>query len=124
MRGLALVVGMGIVVSLFTSNALTASNTGSASAGGEGAAVISGYNVRDVHHHLNAVNPDNLDSVTFTLDETPTDGSTIKIRLVSGDTSWYSCTTSESPAIVVTCPTTSPQATVAASDELTVVAAV
>ena len=57
-----------------------------------GAAVISGYNINDVHRHLNAVNPENLDSGTFTLDEAPTDGSTIKIRLVSEGTQWYSCT--------------------------------
>jgi hypothetical protein len=122
-RAVALIAGPWMVLSLFANHAFTAGNSVGAGKRGEGAATISGYTISEVHHNLNAVNPQNIDSVTFMLDDAPADGSTIKIRLVSGGTEWYSCSISGTPATNVTCPTTLPQATLAQSDELTVVAA-
>jgi len=65
---------------------------------------------------LNAANPQNVDQVAFTI--APTTG-TVKVQVVSGG-SWYACTNT---AGSVTCATTSPQATAATVNQLTVVAA-
>jgi hypothetical protein len=122
LRGLVLPVVLGIVVSLFTTPAFTSANTVPATKRGEGAATISGYAITDVHYNLNAVNPENIDSVTFSLDGVPPDGSSIRMRLGSTEITWYTCGVSGSPT-GATCTTTSPQATLAHSDELRVVVA-
>ena len=96
--------------------AFTASNTVPNSNAGSGSGTISGYTVSNVAYTLNASNPQNVDQVAFTI--APTTG-TVKAQLVSGG-SWYACTNS---AGSVTCATTSPQATAAAVNQLTVVAA-
>ena len=96
--------------------AFTASNTVPATSAGLGAAAISGYTVSGVAYTLNASTPSNIDAVTFTLN--PTAASVVKAQLVSGG-SYYSCTNA---AGSVTCATTSPQATVAAANQLTVLA--
>ena len=96
--------------------AFTASNTVPNTNAGSGSGTISGYTVSNVAYTLNASNPQNVDQVAFTI--APTTG-TVKAQLVSGG-SWYACTNS---AGSVTCATTSPQATAAAVNQLTVVAA-
>lgn len=96
--------------------AFTASNTVPATSAGLGAAAISGYTVSGVGYSLNASTPSNIDAVTFTL--SPTAASVVKAQLVSGGT-YYPCTNA---AGSVTCATTSPQATVAAANQLTVLA--
>jgi hypothetical protein len=96
--------------------AFTASNTVPGTSAGSGSGAISGYTVSNVSYTLNAANPQNVDQVAFTI--APTTG-TVKAQLVSGG-AWYSCVNS---AGSVTCATTSPQATAAAVDQLTVVAA-
>jgi opacity protein-like surface antigen len=101
-----------------TATAFAAANTVPASKAGDGAGVISGYTVSNVKHVVNGTNPRNIDSVTFDLDSTPPGGSTMKIKLVSGGSTWYDCTNSGAS---LTCNTTSPQSTVAAADELRVV---
>jgi ABC-type transport system substrate-binding protein len=83
--------------------AFTAANTVPATNAGSGSGAISGYTASSVTYTLNATNPQNLDQV----------------QLVSGG-SWYSCTNASGS---VTCATTSPQATAAAVNQLTVVAA-
>jgi archaellin len=94
----------------------TATNTVPATNAGSGSGTISGYTVSSVAYTLNATNPQNVDQVAFTI--SPTTG-TVKVQLVSGG-SWYSCTNSGGS---VTCATTSPQATAASINQLTVVAA-
>ncbi|MEJ7655348.1 MAG: hypothetical protein WKH64_19455 [Chloroflexia bacterium] len=93
---------------------------------GDGANTLSGYTVSSTAYNLNATNPQNIDSVTFSL--TPSAGAgkptTVKIKLVAAGSSYYSCTT---PAASVspypyTCASTSPQATSANADELRVIA--
>jgi hypothetical protein len=96
--------------------AFTAANTVPSSSAGSGSGVISGYTVSSVSYTLNASNPQNVDQVAFTI--SPTSG-TVKVQVVSGG-SWYACTNSSGS---VTCATTSPQATAAAVNQLTVVAA-
>jgi hypothetical protein len=101
--------------------AMTAANTVPTSKAGDGSGAISGYTVSAVHYNLNATNPQNIDSVTFTLDSAPVSGSTVKIKLVSAGSTWYSCTMSGTPAVNASCTTAG--ATVASADLLTVVVA-
>lgn len=96
--------------------AFTAANTVPASNAGSGSGAISGYTVSNVTYTLNSSNPQNVDQVAFTI--SPTSG-TVKAQLVSGG-SWYSCVNASGS---VTCATTSPQATAATVNQLTVVAA-
>jgi hypothetical protein len=69
-----------------------------------------------VAYTLNSTTPTNLDQVSFTI--APTTASAVKAQLSAGG-SWYTCANA---AGSVTCNTTSPQATVAAATQLTVVA--
>jgi hypothetical protein len=96
--------------------AYAATNTVPATTAGSGAAAISGYTVSSVAYGLNASTPTNLDSVSFTI--APTTATTVKVQLAAAGT-WYSCSNT---AGAVTCATISPQATVAAATQLTVVA--
>lgn len=96
--------------------AYAAANTVPASTAGSGAAAISGYTITSIAYGLNASTPTNLDSVSFTI--APTAAATVKVQLAAAGT-WYSCSNT---AGAVTCATTSPQATVAAATQLTVVA--
>jgi hypothetical protein len=96
--------------------AFAASNTVPGTEAGSGSGAISGYTVSSVAYGLNSTTPTNIDSVTFTI--SPTSAGTVKIQLASGG-SWYSCTNTSGS---VSCNTTSPQATVAAATQLTVVA--
>jgi len=99
--------------------AFTAANTVPASKAGDGTGAISGFVVSTIKYNLNATSPQNIDSVTFTLDSTPAAGSTMKIQLDAAG-SWYTCTNSGAN---ITCVTTSPQATVAGATNLRVVVA-
>lgn len=99
--------------------AYTASNTVSASQAGDGSGAITGFVVSSVKYNLNTSNPSNIDSVTFSLDSSPTAGSTLKAQLAPAG-SWYTCT---NVSTAVTCTVTSPQATVAAATNLRVVIA-
>jgi hypothetical protein len=100
--------------------ALTASNTVPTSSAGAGQATISGYTVTNVHYNLNSTNPQNIDSVTFTLDTAPPAGSTVRVKLVAAGSTYYSCTNA---TVNVTCTTTTPAVSVSAADQLLVVAA-
>lgn len=108
-----------IVVLAAAVNALAAGNTVPANNAGDGAGAISGYNVSAVHYVLNATNPGIIDSVTFTVSVAPPGGSTLKIKLVSTGSTWYTCT---NVGTAVTCNTTG-SPLVADADELTVVIA-
>ena len=97
----------------------TASNSVGTSKAGDGSGTISGFVVSSVRYNLNASDPGNIDSVTFSVDSTPAVGSTIKAQLAPAG-SWYTCT---NVAMAITCTVTSPQATVAAATNLRVVIA-
>ena len=88
---------------------------------GDGIGAVSGYTISAVHYNLNATNPANIDSVTFTLNVAPVAGSTIKIKLVNAGTTWYTCTNA---GTAVTCNNGSTLgASVSAADNLEVVIA-
>lgn len=95
--------------------AFTASNTVPATSAGSGSGAISGYTVSNVAYTLNT-DPSKIDAVTFTLDKA---AGTVKAQLVTAG-SWYACTNTAS--FNWSCATTSPQASVAPADQLTVVA--
>ena len=97
--------------------AFTASNSVPDTKAGDGTGAVSGYSVSSVHYGLNGTDPTKADSVSFTLDSTPVAGSTIKTK-VGGN--WYTCTNT---AAAVSCPTTSPQASVQPISSLQVVVA-
>lgn len=112
--GLAITASVGGAMQVYT-----AANTVTSEKAGDGTATISGYTVSGVAYSLNASNPQNIDSVAFT---TNAAASTVKARLVTTG-SFYSCSTTNSPTNTAwSCATTSPQATVAAADELRVIA--
>jgi len=96
--------------------AFAATNTVPATYAGEGASTTSGYVVTNVVYNLNAATASNIDSVTLTLDAP---ASTVMVRLVTAG-SYYSCTNTSGTNW--SCATTAPQATVAAADELRVIA--
>ncbi|MEY2460347.1 MAG: hypothetical protein QOG30_2177 [Acidimicrobiaceae bacterium] len=112
--------GVALTVALASgAYAYTNSNTVGATQAGDGTGAITGFVVSSVKYNLNASNPSNIDSVTFSLDSTPPTGATLKTQL-SPAGSWYTCT---NVATAVTCNVTSPQATVAAATNLRVVIA-
>jgi hypothetical protein len=95
----------------------TASNTVPPTNAGSGSGAITGYTISGVAYNLNSSNPNNIDSVDFTI--APTSAGTVKIQVVNGGT-WYTCTNSSGS---VSCDTTvGTQATVAPANQLTVVA--
>jgi hypothetical protein len=95
----------------------TASNTVPNTNAGSGSGTISGYTISGVAYNLNSGNPNNIDSVAFTI--APVTAGTVKIQVVTGG-AWYSCTNT---AGSVSCDTTvGTQATVAPANQLTVVA--
>ncbi len=96
--------------------AFTAANTVPGTQAGSGSGAISGYTATSVTYTLNATTPTNIDAVAFTI--SPTTTAAVKIQLAAAG-SWYSCTNT---AGSVSCTTTSPQATVVAATQLTVVA--
>jgi len=93
--------------------AFAAANTVPGSTAGDGSGAITGYTITNVHYNLNATNPGNVDSVTFTI--SPATG-TVNVEL-NGST-WYTCTNT---AGSVSCTTTGLTAVAAAN--LRVVAA-
>jgi len=114
-----LALGFGAIVAM-TASGFAAANTVPTSKAGDGTGAISGYTVSTIKYNLNASDPRNIDSTTFNLDVAPPAGATMKIKLVAAGSTWYACT---NVGVAITCNTTSPQATVAASDELRVVVA-
>lgn len=112
----ALVLGLLVATAV---NALVASNTVPGTAAGSGAGAISGYTVSAIQYNLNSTNPANIDSVQFTLSAAAT---TVRIKLDSGSSTYYPAANCTNPSgNNWTCTTTSPQATVAGANELSVV---
>jgi hypothetical protein len=93
--------------------AFAATNTVPDTTAGDGSGAISGYTVSNVTYALNATNPGNVDSVSFTI--APTTG---VVRVQLNGSTWYSCTNT---AGSVSCTTTG--LTALAATSLRVVAA-
>jgi hypothetical protein len=95
--------------------AYTAANTVPTTRAGNGAGAINGYTLSGLSYALNANDPRNVDSVTFTLN--PTNAQTVKAQLAAAS-SWNACSNVSGS---VTCTTTG--ATAQGSTQLTVVSA-
>jgi hypothetical protein len=99
--------------------AFAAANTMPASSSaGDGQTGISGYTISNVHYNLNAGNPANIDSVTFTIAPAMVAGGSVQAQLVTGGT-WFACT--GIPGANISCTTTG--VTALAANNLRVIAA-
>lgn len=113
-----MILGLVAAATLITaSNALTASNTVPSQTAGSGASTISGYTVSAVSYTPNATTPGNIDAVTFTLSAAAT---SVKTKLVDASSTYYSCTNTS--GMNWSCTTTTPQATAASADNLSIIA--
>lgn len=112
-------------------SAFTAGNTIAASSAGSGTTAIGAYTTSDVQFNANATTPTDLDSVKFTLDKTAryvalkthATGTWVKsndLRLSTGTVN--SCTSTSGLGITWTCVVTGLSETVAAADNLSIVA--
>ena len=101
--------------------AFAAGNTVPRGKAGSGGAVINSYAVLvgSIHYFLNASNPQTIDSVSFTTTTSIPGGSTVRAKLVTAGSTWYSC--SVAAGTNVTCTTTG--ASVGTADSLRVVIA-
>src|SRR5687767_14011498 len=84
MFGIALVAGVVVMAGSVYTNTNTFAAEPKTGAGSE---AISGYAVSDVHYDLNATDPQNIDSIDFTLVGQPASTATIQYRLADGS-SW------------------------------------
>lgn len=116
-----------VVATVAAGSAFAASNTMPAGDAklGDGTQTISGFTISAITYTLNATNPQNVDLVEFVAVPVPAVGATMKIKLVAAGTDWYSCIDPLTDGNI-DCDTDAvpgPQATVSASDELTIVIA-
>ena len=104
--------------------AFAASNTVPASSAGDGETAVSGFTVTSIDYNLNAANPQNIDTVTFTATADNGDAVnaslTIKVKF-DDDAGFYDCTRGGgvAPAHTISCDTDGtpgPQLTVADAD--------
>ena len=106
--------------------AFTAANTVPTSNAGSGSGAVSGYTVTNLHYTLDSTTPNNIDSLTFTVNpvipSTSTGKVVVQAALSSGGPNNYTCTTNTA-GDTVTCATTSPQLTADKLTTVTVVAA-
>jgi hypothetical protein len=119
----------GVVIALLVGiggYAFTGSNTVPNTNVGAGTGSVSGYTISNIHYNLNATNPSNVDSVTFTVSPaipgTSNGTVTVSAALSTGGPNTYTCTRNAA-GDTVTCPTTSPQLPVDKLTGLTIVAA-
>jgi hypothetical protein len=99
-----------------------ASNTVPGTNAGDGSATISGYTVSAVHYTLNATNPANIDSVSFTVAPAIPAGGTVEVKLVAAGTTFKGCTVTGGTS--VSCPSSGTLGVTAAqADSLQVIAA-
>ena len=115
--------------------AFTAANTVPQTSAGEGAGAISGFTLTNVAYNLDAANPSNITSVTFTATAQNGDavntGLSVYVEFDNGSGNWYQCTRTGgvAPAHDINCGTTAAnpnaavQLTVANADNLTAIIA-
>jgi hypothetical protein len=99
-----------------TTYAFTASNVVPGSKAGDGAGAITGYTVSNVEYALDATNPANIESVSFTLDAV---AGTVKAKLVAASGTYTDC--SNTGGNDWSC-NIEPDPTVLSADELRVIA--
>ncbi len=100
--------------------AFTAANTVPSTVAGAGSGGVSGYTVSGVVYNLNASNPQNIDSVTFTYSPGSPDPTKARVSHDNG-TTWFNCDSAivAGSDAVTACLTSG--ATVAAASTLVVV---
>ncbi len=80
----------GVAVVAVGGTALTAANTVPGTVAGSGTNTISGYTVSAVAYTLNGANPQNLDAIVITYDDTPGDPAEARVSVDNGAT-WHNC---------------------------------
>ena len=117
-KRLMVVVALAIVLSIMvTGYAFAAANTVPPSNLGDGSGAISGYTIANVHYTLDGTNPQNVYSVSFSVNTAIPAGGTVKVRLVDLG-SFYPCVIASGTN--VTC-TMTDVVTALAANNLTVV---
>lgn len=119
-RRLALAALLALVVAV-AGGAFTQTNTfgaGGAGAAGDGSAAISGFNITNVQYQLSGTNAANLASVSFNLAPA---ASSAQVKVVASATAFTPCVLT-SGGTVATCTFGVTPPTVAAADQLRVIA--
>jgi ABC-type glycerol-3-phosphate transport system substrate-binding protein len=70
--------------------AYTAANTVPTTVAGSGSGSVSGYTISSIVYNVNASNPNNVDSVTFTYSPSTPDPTRARIS-GDGGTTWFNC---------------------------------
>ena len=86
-RGVAIILAAAVAMA-FAAYAFTATNTVPATSAGDGSGAISGYTITNVQYQLEAANPANIDSVTFT---TSASAGQVRAKVVASSTTYTSC---------------------------------
>jgi hypothetical protein len=87
-RGVAIILAAAVAMAL-AAYAFTATNTVPATQAGDGSGAISGYTISNVQYQLEAANPANIDSVTFT---TSASAGEVQAKVVASSTTYTDCT--------------------------------
>jgi hypothetical protein len=87
-RRLVLVIAAAAALA-FAAYAFTAANTVPATKAGDGSGAITGYTVSNIAYQLEAGNPANIDSVSFTLDAA---AGTVQVKVVNASATYTACT--------------------------------
>jgi hypothetical protein len=87
-RGVAIILAASVAMAL-AAYAFTATNTVPATQAGDGSGAISGYTISNVQYQLEAANPANIDSVTFT---TSANAGEVQAKVVASSTTYTDCT--------------------------------
>jgi hypothetical protein len=87
-RRLVLVIAAAAALA-FAAFAYTAANTVPNTKAGDGSGTITGYTVSAIAYQLEAANPANIDSVTFTLSAA---AGTVKVKVVAASATYTDCT--------------------------------
>jgi hypothetical protein len=89
------VLGLLLVILATAGFGFAASNTVPSTAAGDGAGVISGYNVTDIDYTLGGTNQSDIDQVDFNLAPLATGGpvapEVVQIELVANSGTWFNC---------------------------------
>ena len=80
----------GAVLVAASGAAFTASNTVPSTVAGSGSGSVSGYTVSSVVYNLNASNPQNIDSITFSYSPGSPDPTKARVSHNNG-TTWFNC---------------------------------
>jgi hypothetical protein len=98
--------------------AFAAANTVPTSNAGDGQGAISGYTISNVHYVLDATDPSKIGSVTFTATPAIPVGGSVRVKLISTDTTYTTCTA----GAPVTCTFSTPPSALAVNELRVIIA--